>query len=167
MTTYIALGFNQRKPSDQTICVVVSAAFDTVCHNNLLLKINRSQLLQPTARWLSYYLTGKHAKTCLRGVKSTSRKVSTGVQQGPKLSPSLCWYAETVRAEHVGLLCWWPNRVGHKIQDSGSKREYKQLPRGNNRVPEGQLLVDLCPKVFRHSVQPGSTPIQDTSENTH
>ena len=46
MTTYIAMGFNQRKPPDRTICVAVdlSAAFDTMCHNNLLSKINRSQL---------------------------------------------------------------------------------------------------------------------------
>ena len=40
------MGFNQRKPPDQTNCIAVdfSAAFDTVCHNNLLSKINRSQL---------------------------------------------------------------------------------------------------------------------------
>ena len=40
MTTDIAMGFNQRKPPDRTICVAVnlSAAFDTVCHNNLLSK---------------------------------------------------------------------------------------------------------------------------------
>ena len=46
MTTGIAMGFDQRKPPDRTICVAVdlSAAFDTVCHNNLLSKINRSQL---------------------------------------------------------------------------------------------------------------------------
>ena len=49
MTTDIALGFNQRKPHDQMICVAVdlSAAFDTVCHNNLMSKINRSQLPRP------------------------------------------------------------------------------------------------------------------------
>ena len=43
MTTDIAMGFNQRKPPDRTICVAVdsSAVFDTVCHNNLLSKINR------------------------------------------------------------------------------------------------------------------------------
>ena len=37
MTTDIAMGFNQMKPPDRTICVAVylSAAFDTVCHNNL------------------------------------------------------------------------------------------------------------------------------------
>ena len=40
MITYIAMGFNQRKPPDLTICVAVdlSTAFDTVCRNNRLSK---------------------------------------------------------------------------------------------------------------------------------
>ena len=91
LTTDVAVGFNQRKPPDRTVCVAVdlSAAFDTVCHNNLLSKINRSQLSPATARWLSCYLRGRQAKTCFREVKSTSKKVNTGVPQGSKLSPSL------------------------------------------------------------------------------
>ena len=42
--TDIAVGFTQRKPPDRTVCVAVdlSAAFDIVCHNNLLSKINSS-----------------------------------------------------------------------------------------------------------------------------
>ena len=49
MTTDIAMGFNHRKPTDRTICVAVdlSAAYDTFCHNNLLSKINGSQLPRP------------------------------------------------------------------------------------------------------------------------
>ena len=91
LTTDVAVGFNQRKPPDRTVCVAVhlSAAFDTVCHNSLLSKINRSQLPPATARWLSCYLRGRQAKTCFRGVKSTSRKVNTGIPQGSKPSPSL------------------------------------------------------------------------------
>ena len=88
--TDVAVGFNQWKPPDRTFCVAVdlSAAFDTVCHNNLLSKINRSHLPPATARWLSCYLRGRQAKTCFRGVKSTSMKINTGVPQGSKLSPS-------------------------------------------------------------------------------
>ena len=69
LTTYVAVGFNQRKPTDRTVCVAVdlSAAFNTVCHNNLLSYINRSQLPPATARWLSCYLRGRQAKTCFRG----------------------------------------------------------------------------------------------------
>ena len=38
LTTDIATGFNQRKPPDRTACVAVdlTAAFDTVCHNTLI-----------------------------------------------------------------------------------------------------------------------------------
>ena len=91
MTTYIAMGFNQRKPPDLAISVAVdlSAALDTVCHNNLLSKINRPQPPLATARWLSCYLRGRQAKTCVRGVKSMSRKVNIGVPQGSKLPPLL------------------------------------------------------------------------------
>ena len=75
LTTDIAMGFNQRKPPDQTVSVAVdlSAALDTVCHNNLP---------QATARCLSCYIRGRQAKTCFRGVKSMSRKVNTGAPQG-------------------------------------------------------------------------------------
>ena len=91
LTTDVVAGFNLRKPPDRTVCVSVDlpAAFDTVCHNNLLSNINISHLPPATAQWLSYYLRCRQAKTCFRGVKSTSRKVNTSVPQGPKLSPSL------------------------------------------------------------------------------
>ena len=87
----LAMGFNQRKPPDRTVCVAgdLSAAFDTVFHNNLSSKINRSQLTPATAQWFSCYLRGRQAKTYFKVVKSTSRKVNTGVPQGSKLSPSL------------------------------------------------------------------------------
>ena len=109
LTTDIATGFNQRKPPDRTVCMAVdlSAAFDTVCHNKLLSKINRSPLPPATSRWLSSYLRGRQAKTCFRGVKSLSMKVHTGVPQGSKLSPSQFsfYIADANRTSQAGLLC--------------------------------------------------------------
>ena len=51
LPTDIAMGFNQRKPPDRTVYMAVdlSAAFDTVCHNKLLSKINRSPLPPATS----------------------------------------------------------------------------------------------------------------------
>ncbi len=91
LTTDIAMGFNQPKPPDRTVCVAVdlTAAFDTVCHNTLISKITRSTLPPAITRWLSCYLRGRQAITSCRGVKSSARIVRTGVPQGSKLSPSL------------------------------------------------------------------------------
>ena len=101
LTTDIAMGFNQRKPPDRTVCVAVdlSAAFDTVCHNKLMSKINRSHLSPATSRWLSCYLRVRQAKTCIRGVKSPSRKViwATGVNI-PDMEDSLNSYLEEITA---------------------------------------------------------------------
>ena len=55
LTSDIATGFNQRKPTHCTVCVAVdlTAAFDTVNHNVLLSKIVRSTLPEATCRWPS------------------------------------------------------------------------------------------------------------------
>ena len=91
LTTDSAMEFNQRKSPHRTVCVAVdlSAVFDTVYHNKLLSKIDRSHLPPVTSRWPSCYLRGRQAKTCFGGVKSPARKVNTGIPQGSKLSPSL------------------------------------------------------------------------------
>ena len=91
LTSDVATGFNQRKPSHRTICVAVdlTAAFDTVNHNVLLSKIARSTLPKANCRWLSNYIRGRQSVTCCRGVKLKARIIHTGVQQGSKLSPTL------------------------------------------------------------------------------
>ena len=126
LTTAITMRFTQRRPPGRTLCVVVDflAAFDTVCHNNVLSKINRSHLPPATARWLSFYIRGRQAKTCFRGIKSTSRKVNTGIPQGSKLSPSVFIFyitdmprqrKPTKRVCYADDLTVWP--TGVKIPD--------------------------------------------------
>ena len=85
LTTDIAMGFNQSKSPDRTVCVAadLSTAFDTVCYNKLLPQINRSPLPPATSRWLSSYLRGRQAKTCFRGVKSSSRKSTPAFRKAP------------------------------------------------------------------------------------
>ena len=94
ITTDILTGFSQWKPPHLTVCVAIdlTAAFDTVSHDTLISKI--VGLSQPPAitRWLSCYLIGRQAATSLRGTKSSTRIVHTGVTQGSKLSPSLFNY---------------------------------------------------------------------------
>ena len=91
LTSDVATGFNQRKPTHRTVCVAVdlTAAFDTVNHNALLSKIARSTLPEATCRWLSNYIRGRQSVTSSRGVKSKARIIYTGVPQGSKLSPTL------------------------------------------------------------------------------
>jgi hypothetical protein len=91
LTTDIANGFNKRKPPDRTVCVAIdlTAAFDTVSHNDLITKIARSTLPPGIIRWLSCYLRGRQAVTSFRGATSPARIVHAGVPQGSKLSPAL------------------------------------------------------------------------------
>ena len=73
LTSDIARGFNQRKPPYRTVCVAVdlTAAFDTVNHNVLLLKI--VTLPEATCRWLSRC---RQSVTSCRGVRSKARMVN-------------------------------------------------------------------------------------------
>ena len=167
MTTDITMGFNQRKPPDRTICVAVdlSATFDTVCHNNLLSKINRLQLGPATARWMSCYLRGRQAKTCFRGVNLMSSKVNTGVPQDSKLSSSLFRFyiadmpRPTKRVCYADDLAAWA--TGVKIPD---------LEDSINRIPEGQRHVDLCPSFQSRCsarIHTKPRPIREYSLRTH
>ena len=72
------------------------------------------------AQWLSCYLRGRQAKTCFKGVKSTSRKINTSIPQGSKLSPSLFsfYIADMPRPTdlvkqvcYAGDLTMWASRV--------------------------------------------------------
>ena len=65
LTPDIKVAFNQRRFPDRTVCVTVdlSDAFDTVCHSNLLSKLNISHLPPATAHDDSPYIKeGDHSR---------------------------------------------------------------------------------------------------------
>ena len=91
LSTAIANGFNQAKPTHKTILVALdlSKASDTVCHANLLDLVNKTTLPGAVVRWLSIYLHGRQARTLFRDVLSSARIVRTGVPQGSVIEPTL------------------------------------------------------------------------------
>ena len=76
------------------MCVVIdlTAAFDTVSHDILVSKIAGSFLPLTIIRWLSSYLREIQAATNIRGIKSSTRIVRTGVSHGSRFSPPLLNY---------------------------------------------------------------------------
>ena len=163
-STTSALGFNQRKPPDRTFCVAVdlSAVFDTVCHNNLLSKINKSQLPHATARWLSCYLRGGQAKTCFRGVSQHRRP------QGAKLSPSLFsfYIADMPRpTAPVKRICYadditvWASGVNIPDLEVSLNNYLEEI---TAYLKDNSLLIS-APKSSVTLLTPGHTPSQDPS----
>ena len=167
------MGFNHRKLPDRTVSVAVdlSAAFDTVCLNNLLSIIIRSQLSLATARWLSCYLRGRQAKTCFRCVKSTSLKVNTGVPQGSKLLPSLFsfYIADMLRPfDPVRWICY-ANDLTIWASGINIPNLYvcvnSYLEEVTAYLKDNSLLIST-PKFSVMLLTP-DTPSQGTSKNTH
>ena len=152
------------------MAVDLSAAFDTVSHNNLLTKTNSSQLPPARARWLYSYLRGRQANICFRGVKSTSRKVHTGVPQGSKLSPSLfSFYITDIPnpTDPVKRVCYtddltvWASGVNIPNLEASLNNYLEEITaylKDNS--------ADFRPKVFSHVPHPGYTPSQDLSYYT-
>ena len=110
-----------------------------------------------SARWLSCYLRGRQAQTCFRGVKSSSRKVNTGIPQGSKLSPSLFSFYMSdmpMPTEPVDRVCYdltvWA--TGVKIPDMEITAYLK----------DNSLLIS-APKSSVTLFTPSQTP----PENTH
>ena len=85
----IAMGFNQKKPPDRTVCVAVdlSAAFDTVSITNCSHSSTDHSSLRPR-RDDSPVFWEVDKPRLVQMCKSTSGKVNTGVTQFSQQSPS-------------------------------------------------------------------------------
>ena len=91
ITNHISIGLNKKKPVDRTVLVALdlTAAFDTVSHEILLLDIQDLQLNSRYKKFLASYLNGHQVYTEFRGCRSKFRIVTQGVPQGGALSPLL------------------------------------------------------------------------------
>ena len=132
--------------------------------NKVKVAVIQDAKLSPKSNYIRNYTTVRKYR---RGVKSTYRKVNTGVQQGSKLSPSLfCFYIAGMPrpTDKVKLVCYADDLTvcasGVNISDvegslSNNIGEITAYLKGNS--------ADFQPKVFSHVVHPRYTPSQDPS----
>ena len=78
----------KKKPSD-IVCLDFSKAFDTVPHDELLLKLWRIGITGSLWYWMKSYLSNRHHYTCICNSCSTRLPVRSGVPQGSVLGPLL------------------------------------------------------------------------------
>jgi hypothetical protein len=67
----------------------ISKAFDRVWHEGLLNKLKGSGIRGKLLEWLKSYLTDRHQRVIINGVKSAWGKILAGVPQGSVLGPLL------------------------------------------------------------------------------
>ena len=67
-------------------------AFDKVCHNLLLHKLDHYGIQEKTNRWIQAFLSGRSQVVATEGFMSDSVSVQSGVPQGSVLGPSLFLY---------------------------------------------------------------------------
>jgi sarcosine oxidase/L-pipecolate oxidase len=84
-------GINSKRLANRTVLITIdiSKAFDTIPHHLLINKIYNTSLHNNTKRWLSNYLSGRHAFVHYNDKSSNILRFPNGVPQGSVLSPTL------------------------------------------------------------------------------
>jgi hypothetical protein len=73
----------------RAIAIDFSKAFDTVCHEALLLKLERLGVSGPLLQWFRSFLTDRKQRVVVGSAASAYAAVTSGVPQGSVLSPLL------------------------------------------------------------------------------
>ena len=91
LNSYIAQGFNQKKPPHRTIVVALdmSKAFDTVNTYILINKLMRTTIPNTILKFISNYIKSRKAYTIYNNATSKQKQFKAGVPQGGVLSPTL------------------------------------------------------------------------------
>ena len=79
---------DQRSQAD-LIIMDFSKAFDTVCHQRLLTKLDHLGIRGKLHSWIECFLTKRHQKVVVDGESSQQSQVVSGVPQGTVLGPLL------------------------------------------------------------------------------
>ena len=79
----------EEKKMTQLMTLDLSAAFDTVSHPLLLLKLRRYGLHENVVKWIEDYISMRTQYVEIGRAKSTMQQVYTGVPQGSVIGPLL------------------------------------------------------------------------------
>ena len=88
LTSYIEAAY-ERKQKAGAIFIDLSAAYDTVWRDGLMLKLARTLKCKKTLKLLGLMTGTRYFHVCLGGDTSKTRKLKNGVPQGSVLAPTL------------------------------------------------------------------------------
>ena len=88
----IAVGFSRKNHWTVLVALDLTAAFDYLDHQQLLVCVYNINIPATIRRWLYNYVQNRRANVQFRQQESKSRKAKTGVAQGGVMSPALFNY---------------------------------------------------------------------------